>query len=131
MRKAKIIIVVLSLIVCIATVPQARAEAARLDVEEKPNAKQATDLIWGAKIPMRDGIHLNATIYRPHGQKDPLPAIFELTPYVSPFWDEPQFYFAQHDYVYAVVESRGRGNSEGKFSPFFQEAQDGYDWSSS
>src|SRR6185295_15936082 len=34
------------------------------------------DLTWGAKIPLRDGVHLNATIYRPHGQTDPLPVIF-------------------------------------------------------
>ena len=37
------------------------------------------------------------------------------------------FIFALHGYVYAIVKSRGRGNSEGKFDFLFQEPQDGYD----
>src|ERR1700730_16388975 len=41
------------------------------------------DLQWGAKIAMRDGVALNATIVRPRGQKEPLPVIFTLTPYVA------------------------------------------------
>jgi predicted acyl esterase len=28
---------------------------------------------WGVKIPMRDGVSLNTTVYQPHGQKDALP----------------------------------------------------------
>ena len=43
---------------------------------EKP---ENVDFMWGEKIPMRDGIHLNATIYKPIGS-DPTPAIFTLTP---------------------------------------------------
>ncbi|HKS73298.1 MAG TPA: CocE/NonD family hydrolase [Terriglobales bacterium] len=87
----------------------------------------SVDLIWGVKVPMRDGIHLNATVYRPHEQKDPLPVIFELTPYISDTYHARAYYFAKHGYVFALVDVRGRGNSEGKFDPFFQEAQDGYD----
>jgi hypothetical protein len=85
------------------------------------------DLLWGVKIPMRDGVHLNATIYRPHDAGNPLPVLFELTPYPSAPWDDLPFYFARHGYVFVVVDSRGRGNSEGTFKPFFQEPQDGYD----
>ena len=61
---------------------------------DKP-ASQAWDLMWGVKIPMRDGVKLNATVYRPHEQKDPLPVIFELTPYISDSYHERGTYFAE------------------------------------
>ena len=42
-------------------------------------AKQDTppevDMTWGVKIPVRDGVKLNATVYQPHGQKEVLPPI--------------------------------------------------------
>jgi hypothetical protein len=41
------------------------------------------DLIWGVKIPMRDGVKLNAMVYKPKEMKEPLPVIFTLTPYIS------------------------------------------------
>jgi len=94
---------------------------------EVPKTPQPVDLMWGVKIPMRDGVRLSATVYRPHRQKDPLPVIFELTPYISDTYHERGYYFAQHGYVFAIVDVRGRGNSEGKFEPFFHDAQDGYD----
>jgi MHS family alpha-ketoglutarate permease-like MFS transporter len=82
---------------------------------------------WGVKIPMRDKIALNATVYRPAGQTKKLPIIMAMTPYVSDRFHDVGAYFAQHDYVFAVVDSRGRGNSEGNFDPWFQEGRDGYD----
>jgi len=36
-------------------------------------------------------------------------------------------YFAQNGYVYALVDVRGRGNSEGAFLPFENEGRDGHD----
>jgi uncharacterized protein len=88
---------------------------------------RGVDLLWGVKIPMRDGVKLNATVYRPHAQQEPLPVVFELTPYISDSYHERAYYFAQHGYVFAIVDVRGRGNSEGRFSPFFQEPADGHD----
>ena len=90
-------------------------------------SKDNVDLIWGVKIPMRDGIRLNATLYKPHDQKDPLSVIFELTPYISDSYHARAYYFAQHGYVFAIVDVRGRGNSEGIFDPSFQEPHDGHD----
>jgi len=95
--------------------------------EKKAEPAKPFDLTWGVKIPMRDGVRLNATVYRPHEQKDPLPVIFELTPYISDSYHERGSYFAQHGYVFAIVDVRGRGNSEGKFDLFFQEPRDGFD----
>ncbi|HEY6895412.1 MAG TPA: CocE/NonD family hydrolase [Rhodanobacteraceae bacterium] len=82
---------------------------------------------WGVKIPLRDGVKLNATLYRPLDQKDPLPCVFTLTPYVAQNYHDRGMYFAAHGYVFATVDVRGRGNSEGEFTPLLQEAKDGHD----
>jgi hypothetical protein len=114
------------LVVCLVAAAQAQTTGSIRFGNEAEYAP-AVDLIWGVKIPMRDGIHLGATVYRPHDQKEPLPVVFKLTPYVSAPSDEVPFYCARHGYVYVLVESRGRGNSEGEFNPWFQEPHDGYD----
>ncbi|HZP67511.1 MAG TPA: CocE/NonD family hydrolase, partial [Rudaea sp.] len=85
------------------------------------------DFRWGVKIPLRDGVRLNATLYRPQGQAEPLPCIFTLTPYISQSYHDRGMYFAAHGYVFLTVDVRGRGNSEGEFTPLLQEAKDGHD----
>jgi len=85
------------------------------------------DMRWGVKIPLRDGVSLNATIFEPHAEKEPLPVIFTFTPYIGDSYLDRAMYFAQHGYVYALVDVRGRGNSGGSFEPFVNEAKDGYD----
>ena len=85
------------------------------------------DFQWGVKIPLRDGVKLNATLYKPQGQKDPLPCVFTLTPYIAQSYHDRGVYFAGHGYVYATVDVRGRGNSDGEFMPLLQEAKDGHD----
>jgi putative CocE/NonD family hydrolase len=82
---------------------------------------------WGAKIPLRDGVELNASVYRPREQSEPLPCIFTLTPYISASYHDRGTYFAANGYVFATVDVRGRGNSEGEFKPLLQEAEDGHD----
>ncbi len=84
-------------------------------------------MTWGVKIPMRDGVRLNATVYQPHQQNDPLPVVFTFTPYIGDSYTDRAMFFAAHGYVYALVDVRGRGNSEGDFEPFANEAHDGYD----
>jgi uncharacterized protein len=98
-----------------------------LQSDTKLESTKQVDLMWAVKIPMRDGVRLNATVYRPHAQREPLPVIFELTPYISDSYHERAYYFAQHGYVFALVDVRGRGNSEGQFEPFLQEPRDGHD----
>ena len=96
---------------------------------QQPEAAHAAtpDMHWAVKIPMRDGVSLNATVFQPHGQKDPLPVIFTFTPYIGDSYTDRAMYFAQHGYVYALVDVRGRGNSGGTFEPFANEGKDGYD----
>ncbi len=85
------------------------------------------DMTWGVKIPLRDGVRLNATLYRPHNQKEALPVVFTLTPYIGDSYTDRAMYFATHGYVYALVDVRGRGNSEGEFEPNANEGRDGHD----
>jgi len=94
---------------------------------EKSTADKGIDLIWGVKIPMRDGVKLNATVYKPNKMGAPLPVIFTLTPYISDSYHDRAYYFSQNEYVFVLVDARGRGGSEGNFNPFIQEAKDGYD----
>jgi putative CocE/NonD family hydrolase len=106
--------------------PSAPETAVKVEPVKESQAKDI-DLIWGLKIPMRDGVRLNGTVYKPHAQKAPLPVIFTLTPYISDSYHKRAVYFAQNGYVFVLVDVRGRGNSEGKFEPFAQEAHDGHD----
>src|ERR1700693_1620770 len=82
---------------------------------------------WGVKIPLRDGIHLNATLYLPKGQSVPAPCIVTLTPYIADSAHDVGIYLAAHGFPFVAVDVRGRGNSEGVFRPFIQEASDGFD----
>jgi uncharacterized protein len=90
------------------------------------SASQPIDVLWGIKIPMRDSIKLNATVYKPKGV-GPHPVIFSMTPYIADTYHNDAYYFAQNGYVFVIVDVRGRGNSQGKFTPLLQEAKDGYD----
>lgn len=85
------------------------------------------NLLWGLKIPMRDGVHLNATVFMPQKMERPLPLIITLTPYIADGSTDVALYFAQQDYIFAMVDTRGRGNSEGECFPFLQEPNDAYD----
>jgi len=82
---------------------------------------------WGVKVPLRDGVKLNATVYRPSGEKEPLPVVFTLTPYIADTYHDRAMFFSRNGYVFAVVDARGRGNSEGKFEPNINEGRDGHD----
>lgn len=85
------------------------------------------EMLWAVKVPLRDGVRLNATVFKPKGQTGPLPVIFTLTPYNSDTYYPRARYFAANGYVYALVDVRGRGNSEGAFLPFENEGRDGHD----
>src|SRR5436305_4004436 len=97
------------------------------EAPRKPEPPKDVDLIWGVKVPMRDGVKLNATVYKPHAQAEKLPVIFTFTPYISDSYHARAWYFAQNGYVFALVDVRGRGNSGGNFEPFANEGRDGHD----
>jgi len=85
------------------------------------------DIRFSVKIPVRDGIKLNATLYLPRGPAEKRPVILAMTPYIADRYHAYVLPAVQRGYVVAVVDVRGRGSSEGEFDPFAQEAHDGYD----
>ncbi|NHZ73770.1 MAG: CocE/NonD family hydrolase, partial [Nitrospirae bacterium] len=112
-----------ALVVVLQSVLVAAGVAPRVALAEDPQV----EITWGVEVPVRDGVRLNATVYKPLEMDEPLPVVFTLTPYTSDTYHERGWYFAQHGYVFVLVDVRGRGNSEGEFDPFAQEAEDGYD----
>ena len=103
------------------------AVGAHADAAAPADPGSPVDFQWGVKIPLRDGVKLNATLYRPQAQRDPLPCVFTLTPYIAQSYHDRAMYFAAHGYVFLTIDVRGRGNSEGEFTPLLQEAHDGHD----
>ena len=96
------------------------------EAPKKPEPPKAVDFTWGVKIPMRDGVKLNATVYRPKPKRSAA-RNFRVDPIHQRHLHNRAYYFAQHGYVFAIVDVRGRGNSEGNFDPMMQEPQDGHD----
>jgi putative CocE/NonD family hydrolase len=80
---------------------------------------------------MRDGIKLYADIYRPNKDKMTFPVLLMRQPYGKSIastvtYAHPAWY-ANHDYIVVIQDVRGRGESEGIFNPFINEAEDGFD----
>ena len=94
---------------------------------EKQMSPADVDVHWDVRIPLRDGIHLSALLYRPREPGRQCPAIVTLTPYVAQTFHDIGLYFAARGYPFLSVDVRGRGNSEGVFTPCFNEAADGHD----
>ena len=75
-------------------------------------------------VPMRDGVKLAAKVYRPKA-----PGKFP-TLLMRRYWqigDEEAQYFAPRGYAVVLVDSRGRGASEGEWQLYVHEPKDGYD----
>jgi uncharacterized protein len=94
-----------------------------------PSNTDAADvqIQWELRIPMRDGVHLAATLYLPTNQPAPCPAIFTLVPYIRQVYHDRGVYFASHGHPFLTIDVRGRGDSEGTFAPLVNEARDGHD----
>src|SRR4051812_32763221 len=78
------------------------------------------------RIPMRDGITLSADVTCPV-DAGAGPAIIIRTPYNKNHVPEAGRYFAGRGYAYVEVDVRGRGDSDGVFTPYCNDAVDGYD----
>jgi putative CocE/NonD family hydrolase len=91
------------------------------------DAVSLVELRWAVKIPVRDGVVLDAMLYLPGTERASSPALFILTPYTAQSWHEFAMYFAERGYAFLSVDVRGRGNSDGIFDPNSHEAEDGFD----
>lgn len=80
------------------------------------------------RIPMRDGIHLNATLVFPKGKpRQSLPTILTFFPYlINPVSAENQK-FLENGYAIVYVNARGRYFSDGVYTYLGGSGEDGYD----
>lgn len=102
-------------------------------------------VIEDAAVPMRDGVRLFADIYLPAGAAragTALPVLLERTPYDKRGQSQSEFtaaapqprrrpevarVFAAAGYAVVVQDCRGRYRSEGAFTKYVNEAEDGFD----
>ena len=94
---------------------------------KSPQASQPTHQVVVEEklpVPMRDGVKLAAKVYRPAAQGK-FPTLL-----MRRYWqigDEEARYFAPRGYAVALVDSRGRGASEGEWELYVHEPNDGFD----
>ena len=83
------------------------------------------------RIPMRDGVRLNADILFPPGEREGLPAILIRTPYALKgeldSWAGPLSRWLHDGYAVVVSHERGRHWSEGEYRVLGGAFEDGYD----
>jgi hypothetical protein len=80
-------------------------------------------------IKMRDGVTLYADVYMP-SRAGKYPVIVSRTPYSTERYPNAYtaaVYYSQRGYVYVYQDVRGRHESEGKWEPFRNDSEDGYD----
>jgi len=118
---------VLYLMISLISLPEVRAQQSTAEAKTHTAAsgnKTSSFIITDAMIPLNDAIRLHARIWKPQNT-EPAPAIFTLTPYTADDVHQQGSYFAKHGYTYVSVDTRGRGDSEGTFSPLNNEGKDG------
>jgi putative CocE/NonD family hydrolase len=98
------------------------AEAAVADPEPSYAVKKELNVL----VPMRDGVHLSTDVYRPDAPGR-FPVILERTPYDNNLSFGTGMRYARRGYVFITQDVRGRHDSEGEWTPFMNEAKDGYD----
>ena len=91
-----------------------------------------SDIVYAVRkdnilIPMRDGIKLSTDLFFPDNSDGKIPVILMRTPINKTSLGYMPYYFASQGYVVAVQDVRGRFASEGKWEPFINEGEDGFD----
>lgn len=108
-----------------------QAQGGRTAATFPSNIPPRNDFVIDNLVPikMRDGVTLYADVYRPVGDGK-YPVLISRTPYSTerfPSAYDGAVYFAQRGYVYIFQDVRGRHESEGAWSPFFDDRNDGVD----
>lgn len=116
--------------------PGENAKGVREGFEEMIRPKEADPLVSKPEfetskkttmIPMRDGVKLSTDLYFPDSKQQKFPVILIRTPYKKEMSELEGKYYSRRGYVVAIQDVRGRFASEGKWEPFVNEAEDGYD----
>ena len=97
-----------------------------------PKAYQPTnEIVLENMVPvkMRDGVTLYADVFRP-AAPGKYPVLVSRTPYSTERFPNAYaagVFFSRRGYAYVFQDVRGRFESEGKWDPFRNDIQDGYD----
>ena len=107
------------------------ATQAQQPTTDKPTTSAKTSEVkieFNRRVRMRDGIELSADIYRPDALGR-FPVILSRTPYTKTSGSSLKIarYFVSNGYVFVTMDVRGRGDSDGTFTPYVNDGQDGYD----
>lgn len=102
-------------------------EGSSLAADPMPALTVDTDV----RVPTRDGVALATTLFRPQGPGR-WPAVLMRTPYDRTTYASEALQvhasaLATAGYAVVLQDVRGRGGSEGRFSPFVNERNDGID----
>lgn len=83
---------------------------------------------YNVMMPARDGTLLATDLYLPDGD-GPFPTVVGRTPYGknNPGFKALTSAANQRGFAFVIQDVRGRGDSEGKFTPYVNEGRDGYD----
>jgi len=100
--------------------------------QKEPDFSQLFDKT-DAMVPMRDGVKLHTEVYVPKNAAQPLPMIFERTPYGVPDDEKGMTYklriyqeLIDEGYIFVFQDIRGRYKSEGQFV-MFRDPRDKHD----
>ena len=83
---------------------------------------------YDVRVPMTDGVELATDLWLPDGDA-PVHVVLGRTPYNKNNDRAARFgkLFAGHGYAFAMQDVRGRGDSDGEFTPYVHDAADGVD----
>jgi putative CocE/NonD family hydrolase len=92
------------------------------------SAQAAIVRAYNVPVRMRDGTVLAANVYRP-SDAGRVPVVLIRTPYGknTQSYEAKGKWWAERGYALVVQDARGRGDSDGKFEPFVDDAADGFD----
>jgi uncharacterized protein len=83
---------------------------------------------FDVRVPMRDGVTLSADLWMPSAPGR-YPTILMRTPYlrVRAGVAKLAHFYVDHGFAFAIQDTRGRGDSDGRFSWLQDDGPDGYD----
>ena len=105
------------------------APAAEVKFPEAPPPQNDVTIDNLVPVPMRDGAILYADVYLP-AVEGRHPVLVARTPYSTeryPSVYKEALFYARRGYAYVYQDVRGRHQSEGKWQPFRDDIEDGYD----
>src|SRR6266487_1011155 len=121
MSKHKVTVLTLALLAAALALLVTAPQSGQTSGQNKPDLGQIFDK-RDVMVPMRDGVRLHTEIYTPKNSTEPLPFIFERTPYGLN--DDEKGFSAKfgsyqelipEGYIFVFQDIRGRYGSEGRF----------------